>query len=380
MDIINSEIDIIQENVESWKGLAKTQVQFERLAGLSNLIWKVTALVDQVEPKAVIYRKFGEVTGVFDRARENHIFRELSKSNLGPVSYGFSSEFRIEEFCENESVGRNDVREVSLRRSLAKELSRFHSAKIAGINQDPFILKVLKDGLFDKDFEKKVLTTEFTDYEKIMLDEITTSIYSKEERDFLMNLLPTTSKSLVFAHNDLHAGNILRLKDNDRYLFIDCEYNDYNYRGFDIANLFNETMLDYSHPIEPFYAVNDEQYPPSAELEDFAKYYTFFSMFPDQSDNEDTESYLKDSSLIDDYVRAMGKTPEFMKEIDELLQEIEVCKLLSHYYWVIWSVIFSKKAEIKFDYISYGLDRLKLYKKAKAEFVEKQSATIRDSK
>jgi len=339
---------------------------------LSNLIWKVTALVDEVEPKALIYRKFGEVTGVFDRDRENHIFSELSKSKLGPLSYASSSEFRIEEFCENEPVNKSDIREEAGRRRLAMELAKFHSTEIPAIKQDPFILKVLRDGLFDKDFEKKVSTTEFTETEDIMLDEIKNAIFSQEERDFLIDLLPKTSKSIVFSHNDLHSGNILRLKDNNRLLLIDCEYNDYNYRGFDIANIFVEAMLDYSHPVEPFYAVNEDLSPSEAELKEFIKYYAFFTMFPEKHDDEDTEKILRSPSLIDAYVLANGKKKEFEDEVNELWYEVQVCKLLSNYYWVIWSVIFSKKAEIKFDYISYGLDRLKLYKKAKKVFLSKK--------
>jgi len=366
--------------VKSWQGLTEDQIQFDRLPGLSNLIWKVTALNAEIEPKALIYRKFGETTGVLNRDRENFIFSSLAKLGLGPINYSESTKYRIEEFHENEPVVRADIREARFRRTLAADLSKFHSAPISGsyINQDPFMLKVLRDGLFDKDFDKKLLNTTFDEGEQVMLEEIKSTVYSKEERALLISLLPTAPSSLVFSHNDLHSGNILRLKGKSSFLLIDCEYNDYNYRGFDIANLFNEAMLDYSYPAHPFYAIREEQSPPVDELEDFAKYYMFYKTFPEKCDDAIfTEKALLDSSLLDEYVRENGKTSGFLKEVSQLLYEVEVCKMLSHYYWVIWSVIFSKKAEIQFDYVSYGLDRLRLYKKAKKEFFERTFVSVR---
>ncbi|EDO25407.1 predicted protein, partial [Nematostella vectensis] len=65
------------------------------------------------------------------------------------------------------------------------------------------------------------------------------------------------------------SGNILSVPrdvDNEgqqQYdlLFIDYEYCGYNYRGFDLANHFNEWMWDYKHEEAPYYLYNPELFP-----------------------------------------------------------------------------------------------------------------------
>ena len=56
----------------------------------------------------------------------------------------------------------------------------------------------------------------------------------------LQEEIPDDFSPAVFAHNDLLAGNILLDKVNDKVYLIDFEYGGTNYRGFDIANHWNE--------------------------------------------------------------------------------------------------------------------------------------------
>ena len=53
---------------------------------------------------------------------------------------------------------------------------------------------------------------------------------------------------VVFSHNDINTGNILVKEESDcsdPVVLIDYEFSSYNYRGFDLANHFNEWMYDY---------------------------------------------------------------------------------------------------------------------------------------
>lgn len=45
---------------------------------------------------------------------------------------------------------------------------------------------------------------------------------------------------MVFCHNDLLHANIIYDSKSDKVMFIDYEYANYGYRGFDIGNHFNE--------------------------------------------------------------------------------------------------------------------------------------------
>ena len=62
-------------------------------------------------------------------------------------------------------------------------------------------------------------------------------------------LIPYESE-IVLAHNDAQENNILaNLEDLTQIIFIDFEYTAWNPRAMDIANYFNETMLDNAHPV-----------------------------------------------------------------------------------------------------------------------------------
>jgi thiamine kinase-like enzyme len=60
---------------------------------------------------------------------------------------------------------------------------------------------------------------------------------------------------LVFSHNDLLAGNVLIREGDNKVIFIDYEYSCYNYRAYDIANYFNESVIDYNVTETPFFKI-----------------------------------------------------------------------------------------------------------------------------
>ena len=74
---------------------------------------------------------------------------------------------------------------------------------------------------------------------------------------------------MVFCHNDLQEGNVLRHSDvkggRQRLTLIDFEYCSYNYRGFDLANHFCEWLYDYSPAQPPFFAEHPDRWPTREE-------------------------------------------------------------------------------------------------------------------
>ena len=58
---------------------------------------------------------------------------------------------------------------------------------------------------------------------------------------YFQTLVEKHSQSpVVFSHNDLLGANILQPDHDSELVLIDFEYAEYNYRGFDLANHFNE--------------------------------------------------------------------------------------------------------------------------------------------
>jgi len=77
-------------------------------------------------------------------------------------------------------------------------------------------------------------------------------------REFLLSV----KSPVVFCHNDLQEGNILRRMDNresrvshPELVVIDFEFCSYNYRGFDFANHMCEWLYDYSNENPPYFWV-----------------------------------------------------------------------------------------------------------------------------
>ena len=75
-----------------------------------------------------------------------------------------------------------------------------------------------------------------------------------EQRKYWMSyFLPKNKETIVICHNDLNNLNILVRADE--VFLIDYDYVGYNFIGYDIANLINETSFDYGHPSYPGFAI-----------------------------------------------------------------------------------------------------------------------------
>ncbi|KAJ2705543.1 hypothetical protein FB645_002332 [Coemansia sp. IMI 203386] len=151
------------------------------------------------------------------------------------------------------------------------------------------------------------------------------------EADLLHDLLLKVESPVVFSHNDLLSGNIIMSETKDKVSFIDYEYAMYNYRGFDIANHFNEYAgfeCDYSR-----YPTKD------AQLE-------WFKAYLDQAN--------LDSSL---------------KSLEKMYVEVCHFQLASHFYWGVWGLVQASISDIDFDYMDYARMRFDEYYKNKAQLL-----------
>ena len=84
--------------------------------------------------------------------------------------------------------------------------------------------------------------------EEVEAASIVAKIDFESEIEYLLGVILSLNPPVVFSHNDINTGNILvkeDLKDSDPVVLIDYEFASYNYRGFDLANHFNEWMYDY---------------------------------------------------------------------------------------------------------------------------------------
>ena len=48
-------------------------------------------------------------------------------------------------------------------------------------------------------------------------------------------------------------------EDKRKFILIDFEYSQMNFRGYDLACYFNEQFIDYSYPKAPFFKIHEEE-------------------------------------------------------------------------------------------------------------------------
>ena len=369
-------IDAIKEHVESWQDLSPQKLHVERLSGLSNKIFKVSVDDKDVYPKTVIYREFGEGAAICDRGRENYVIKSLAKKEIAPMFYGGDKECRVEKFVNAEEMTKSDFQEKVNRRKLAKLMAALHSMNLEKLDKTPSFLKILEEKSLINEFKEKADREDvYTPVEQKFLKDIR-KLVTKEEISFLKEIAPKDTKAVVFSHNDLHAGNVLRVPKTEKFFLIDFEYSDYNYRGYDLANLFNETMFEYDTAAHPHYAYYPEKFPKDEELLEFIKYYMFFKMVKPGDVDEDV--VYNDDKFRDAYLKKNGDLEKFNKDAQELFDETKLCALFSHYFWCLWAVIQSK-GDLEFDYMHYAYKRYELYQEVKAKLADKKPSKDKNS-
>ncbi|CAH2988241.1 unnamed protein product [Chilo suppressalis] len=154
----------------------------------------------------------------------------------------------------------------------------------------------------------------------------------------------------VSGYEDANTSDsILSDSGEPKMVLIDFEYCAYNYRGFDIANHFQEWGYDYTNPEHPFYFENQENCPTLEQKEIFIKEY-----LKHYHANVSEEKYY---CSID--------------EVNHLLGEVDAFALASHLFWSLWSVVNASKSQIPFGYWEYALSRIETYQRLKQEVIKK---------
>jgi thiamine kinase-like enzyme len=140
--------------------------------------------------------------------------------------------------------------------------------------------------------------------------------------------LAACDPDIVFAHNDLQEGNIMRLPDGTLQ-FIDFEYVSYNYSAYDLANHLAEWTNDYSNPDPPYFWYREEDYPSETHRRLFV------------------ETYLSERH---------GHAPA-AAAVEAMLRDIARCTLAVHFIWALWGVK-NCTSPIPFCYLEFTLGRL----------------------
>jgi ethanolamine kinase len=268
--------------------------------------------------QTVLVRGYGPNTEVvIDRDRENRTFARLSAAGFAPPYLGRFEDGRVEgDLVGFRALEPHEMGADRWRRGIAARLAELHGHPPE--QPAPRTFETLQGWMrtaracrFDGDAADAHDALEL-DHQAATLDRL--------EHLFRHGLAPdatrpgrTEAVRPVLAHNDLLSGNILVNEASGEVRFIDYEYGDTGYAGFDVANHFGE------------YAGFDSD---------------FEAGFPDAATRRDfAAAYLgtDDTPTLDGFDRM-----------------VRFFTLVDHLWWGAWAVVQARHSPIDFDFMAYA--------------------------
>uniref|UniRef100_A0A0E0IKA2 ethanolamine kinase n=1 Tax=Oryza nivara TaxID=4536 RepID=A0A0E0IKA2_ORYNI len=291
---------ICKELVRGWSSLDSSRFSIETVSGgITNMLLKVSAEDGKGNKSSVTVRLYGPNTDlVIDRKRELQAIPHLSAAGFGAQLLGTFENGMVQSFIYARTLTPSDMKEPRIAAEIAKEIRRFHQVDIPGSKEPQ-----LWDDIFK--FMKKASILEFEDKEK-----------QKRYETISFRKIQDEVKELKDLSDLLHAP----------LYFIDFEYGSYSYRGYDIANHFNE----------------------------YAGYDCDYSLYPDKNSQY---------HFFRNYLQPDRPSEVQLQDLDALYVETNTYRLASHIYWALWALIQAKVSPIDFDYLGYFFLRYDEYKK-----------------
>jgi len=360
--------DYLRNNLPGWKGLADSEIEFILFNSITNKVYKVTAKKEGISPQVVILRNFCGKEGIVDKEKEIKVFKEMSKTGFGPKCYSQEDDIRLEEFIPSRTILPHEYKEKIIRRKLARTLAAIHSLEVPEVERVSLFEGILKDTRFLRMYDEKCEEDIYSPEEKEIINKVKQAT-SQEEKDFIDSILP--KDDIVFSHNDLLQGNILISEAKEETVFIDYEYASYNFRGYDIGNMFKEATFDYRVPQRPYFQIIDANFPNDEELRDFLKYYLVFVKMSTSEQNERGDEMIENEELVHEYLDKFYQPEKLKERIETLIKETMIGYMLSFHYWLVWAVKMHKTVDIEFDYLEFARVHYERYLDLKKKIFDK---------
>ncbi|XP_031473232.1 probable ethanolamine kinase [Nymphaea colorata] len=316
-------IKLCKDLFKKWASFDDSCFDMETVSGgITNLLLKVSVTENNGKAAVFTVRIYGPNTDyVIDRSRELQAIHHLSAAGFGAKLLGIFGNGMVQSYINAQTLSPPDMGKPKLAAEIARQLRIFHQVEIPGSKEPQLWNDIIK-------FFNRACDLKFDDQEKQMKYDTISFNKIRDEINKLEALTNRLNAPVVFAHNDLLAGNLMLNEDEDKLYFIDFEYGSYSYRGYDIANHFNE------------YAGFDGDY---SLYPDKGSQYHFFRhyLFPDKPNEASDE------------------------DLEALYVETNSYALASHLYWALWALIQAKMSPIDFDYLGYFFLRYNEYEKNK---------------
>ena len=307
--------------------------------GLTNSLFllKITSEGDSSskheDPTCCLLRIFANLWSQEEIALNNVITAILAERGIGPRIYGVlpGNQGRLEEFYISRQLRTTEL--IQHFDWIAVMVGKFNRQTMPLPKTDKFLLNSMHRFL-----EKiNTLPIEIKTYtEKI--ERIRSLLNWDKEINWIGEYMRSIGSPILLCHNDLNESNFLLLKDGQLKL-IDFEFCNYNYRGFELAQLFYECSITMTYPEYPYFKHTYEDYPNYEQRREFiTKYLNAFE--PGISHDE--------------------------IEINSVLLEVECMKIAVDLYWALWSLVMAY-IDDRFGYTEYADLRIEFYLSEKAK-------------
>ena len=239
-----------------WATLAIDDFEFDDPKGFSSFTMGIRARVP-VEPTAVLYRRLaGKENAILDFAAEKNVFLTLAEQGIAAQCHYYDESCRIEAFYYGRSLAAEDLFDPQNLRQIADQLYRLHQQSPAGLPAQGFF-ELMQDKWGS--IARRVLEQQISSFpanEQAMCEQLR-DIYSERTRARVRRCLP--AGELGFCHNDTYHGNIMKL-DSGEIKLVDFEFSCLNYRAYDFANLFAETVMRHGQQEYPYFRIAEPEY------------------------------------------------------------------------------------------------------------------------
>ncbi|XXQ34249.1 Aminoglycoside phosphotransferase domain-containing protein [Plasmodiophora brassicae] len=331
---------VCRQLVPAWADLRDDDIDVDPLlGGLSNKLWHVRLPAPGGRhPTEIVLRQFCTTSGLIDRPYEQRVFAFLADTGFAPKLFGANGEFRAEQYIRGVSLTVEEFGRPATLEVVGDLIGQFHS-----LEPPPDVTR------YSPGCERPANVLEQCDqWVRTALDaaqhanpELVDRLRRcKDEFDRIVRpLLLMAQSPVVFCHNDVQEGNVIRSDDNE-YFLIDYEYAAWNFRAYDLANSLCETVIDNQADNEHGFAIRPDLAPSPDAIRGMAV------------------SYLKRVQALTPRGRRRSITSS---AVDALIEEVKLFKPVSHLLWAAWAVAKVHGSAIEFGYAQYARARLDLF-------------------
>ncbi|TPX66863.1 hypothetical protein SpCBS45565_g04229 [Spizellomyces sp. 'palustris'] len=290
-------------------------------AGITN---KLVRCLHQPTGESALVRCYGKGSDILiDRRQEMLNLIALSRLGLSPALYGRFHNGLVYGYVEGVQFSVEDMQHPRKSLLVATQLARWHRVDLPGEPRVPKLFSTLWRWLDAATYSNSSADRKFKT--SLNMDDL------KEDLRQLQIVLEKLNSPVTFCHNDLLSGNIVYDQTRDSVAFIDYEYGNYSYRGFDIGNHFCE----------------------------HAGFDCDWSLYP-------TKSFQL--GWLREYIQSFtGSDAVSADEVEALYKEVAKFSLASHFYWAVWALVQAEISDLDFDYLEYALMRLREYRRRRDE-------------